>query len=85
MKVYFQQTALDDIKNEHGGVPAQFREPLRDFLRNMLYVGQGMCCSDPGYSDLYFIKFRNWYVLYLPISEQQIVVIAVMYNYGQLP
>jgi len=34
MKVYFQQTALDDIKNEHGGVPAQFREPLRGCLKS---------------------------------------------------
>jgi hypothetical protein len=85
MNVTFQRSALDDIKNEKGGVPKQFRKPLRDFLRNMTYIGQGMRCSDPRYPDLYFIKFRNWYVLYLPLSQQQVVVVAVMYNYGQLP
>jgi len=85
MNVTFQRAALDDIKNEKGGVPKQFRKPLRDFLRNMTYIGQGMRCSDPRYPDLYFIKFRNWYVLYLPLSQQQVVVVAVMYNYGQLP
>jgi hypothetical protein len=85
MKVTFQRAALDDIKNEKGGVPTQFRRPLRDFLRSMTYIGQGMRCSDLRYSDLYFIKFRNWYVLYLPISEEHIVVVAIMYNYGQLP
>ena len=85
INVTFQRAALDDIKNEKGGVPKQFRKPLRDFLQNMTYIGQGMRCSDPRFPDLYFIKFRNWYVLYLPLSEQQIVVVAVMYNYGQLP
>ena len=85
MKVTFQRAVLDDIKNEKGGVPKQFRKPLRDFLRSMTYIGQGMHCSDPRYSKLYFIKFRSWYVLYLPISEQHIAVVAVMYNYGQLP
>jgi|GEM_PF-4521779 len=30
--VTFQRSALDDIKNEKGGVPKQFRKPL---LQNM--------------------------------------------------
>lgn len=42
MKVTFQRAALDDIKNEKGGVPTQFRKPLREFLRSMTYIGQGM-------------------------------------------
>jgi hypothetical protein len=57
MKVTFQRAALDDINNEKGGVPKQFRKFLRNFLRSMTYIGQGTRCSDPRYSDLYFIKF----------------------------
>lgn len=42
MRVTFQTAALDDIRNKKGGVPQQFRKPLREFLRNLVFVGQGM-------------------------------------------
>lgn len=32
----------------------------------------------------HYIKFRYWLVVYLPINEQHIGVLAVNYDYGQL-
>ncbi|MFW5666068.1 MAG: hypothetical protein ACOC2Z_11105 [Coleofasciculus sp.] len=85
MRVTFQKAALDDIRNKKGGVPQQFRKPLREFLRNLVFVGQGMHCTSEKYVDLYFIKFKYWYVMYRAVSEEHIDVVAVQYNYGQLP
>ena len=85
MRVTFQKAALDDIRNEKGGVPPQLRKPMRDFLQGIVFIGQGMRCTSENYWDLYFIKFRNWYIVYRPVSQERIDVVAVQYNYGQLP
>lgn len=85
MRVTFQRAALDDIRNEKGGVPPQFRKPLREFLRGLVFVRQGMRCTSEQYSDLYFIKFNYWYVMYRAVSDEHIDIVAVQYNYGQLP
>lgn len=48
-------------------------------------MGQGMHCTSEKYVDMYFIKFKYWYVMYRAVSEKHIDVVAVQYNYGQLP
>jgi hypothetical protein len=63
----------------------QFRKPLREYLRSLVFVGQGMRCTSEQYSDCYFIKFKYWYVMYRAVSEGHVDVVAVQYNYGQLP
>jgi hypothetical protein len=85
MRVTFQRSALDDIRKEKGGVPPQFRKPLREFLQALVFVGQGLRCTSEQYSDLYFIKFKYWYIMYRGVSDQHIDVVAVQYNYDQLP
>jgi len=80
MLVSWQQGALDDVRS---CVPQQFRKPLRDFLSGLYYVGQGAPSDDPRYPEARYIKFRYWLVVYLPINEQHIGVLAVNYDYGQ--
>jgi hypothetical protein len=79
MNVGWDVAALDDVRDL---VPQPLRQGLRDHLRQMLWPGQGLRCQDARYSDCYFVKYRQWLVMYTVIAEDTIVVVGVEYNYG---
>lgn len=82
MKVDWTTAALADVESI---VPEQFRVPMLDFLERLVFIGQGRPCTDARYPDAHFIKFQFWFVMYVPVGDDGIGVIAVEYNRGQEP
>ncbi len=86
MKVTWQRTALDDIRNPRGGVPPLFRGKLREYLRALRSTKAGVPCTDSRYADCYFVKFKYWFVMYRIADDEHIDVLAVQYDYsGESP
>lgn len=82
MNVEWTTAALADVESV---VPGRFRIPLLEFLRGLLFIGQGRLCTDPRYPNASFIKFQFWFVMFVPVGDDGIGVIAVEYNRGQEP
>lgn len=82
MKVDWTVAALADVENV---VPENFRLPMLEKLEGLRYLGQARSCTDPRYHDALYIKFRYWFVMFVPSAEGEIIVIAVEYNYDQEP
>ena len=82
MKINWTTAALADVE---ACVPAPFRLPMQAFLQRSRFVGQGRLFTARRYTETYFIKFQHWLVIYLPLDEGAVAVIAVEYSYGQAP
>ncbi|MEB3327800.1 MAG: hypothetical protein VKQ33_01065 [Candidatus Sericytochromatia bacterium] len=80
MKVVWTRAALADVE---GCVPAGFRPALAARLQGMMFLGQGRRCLEARFQGARFLKFRYWLVMYVPVEEDTIAVVAVEYNYGQ--
>lgn len=79
MNVQWVGSARDDIQ---ALVPKGLRAGLRDKMRSLMWVRQGMRCQNERYGDCHFVHYRQWLVMYLPLAEDEIAVVGVEYNYG---
>lgn len=80
MRTLWTRPALADVR---ACVPAPFRPVLRERLATLRYVGQGRSCASPRYPGTCYLKIEHWLVMFRPIDDEAIAVVAVEYNYGQ--
>lgn len=80
MKVVWTKAALGDVV---ACVPDGFRPALSERLGRMMFASQGRRCFENKFPGARFVKFRYWIVIYVPVDDDTIAVVAVEYNYGQ--